>query len=359
LFANKGRPAPFIEVTGAARDRALLLAPQAEWGLAHQGAQVMLTPDRGAGWLVRRAGPCLVALGLPLGVPALGGLERMAKIHALRPLLYKCDARTAQAARRRGWSVLRVGSEAVVDLDGWTLERPACRQLRRKLRAAQKAELRVEIAETLPLPAMEALSRDWAIRSGGERGFSMGRFDTRLLSRQRVVLAWRDADLIGFASFHANSFEWTMDLMRHKEGAPDGTMHSIVALALGRARAEGAQRLSLAAIPDCTALPAWLRGKVAGATGLGQFKRAFGPRLLRRYAAAPGRAALALGLAAVAWAIHRPPSLPDVETGFAAPGFAPSRVQHHFGFEHATVPCDARAAHLPNAAHAPRGPTHD
>ena len=82
------RPAPpLVEVAGTARDRALARAPQAEWGLVYQGAQVILGADQSTGWLVRRAGRRLVALGLPLGPPALKDLERTASARGLSPFL--------------------------------------------------------------------------------------------------------------------------------------------------------------------------------------------------------------------------------------------------------------------------------
>jgi phosphatidylglycerol lysyltransferase len=345
-----------LEASGAARERALARAPQAEWGLAHQGARVILSRDQESGWLVRPAGRHLVALGLPLGRPDLRGLSRTAAGRTRLPLLYKCDGRTALAAQRAGWSVVRIGHEAVLDLGGWTPERPACRQLRRKLRVA--VALRVEQACELPLEAMEAVSRDWVRRQGGERGFSMGRFDPALLRRQRVLLAWSEEGLLGFASFHAARDEWTLDLMRQVEGAPDGTMHRLVTEAVALAREAGAKRLSLAGVLDLPEDRPWLRRVTSRAQGLVQFKGSFGPRLSPRYAAAPGPAALALGLAAVGWAVHRPGplgrDLPSPGRRAARPG--PNRSVPQFGFEPAPIPCDARRHDNRPAAALPPGP---
>ncbi|TNC68053.1 phosphatidylglycerol lysyltransferase domain-containing protein [Rubellimicrobium roseum] len=341
---------PLLDATGPSRDRALARAPQAEWGLAHQGARILLSRDQATSWLVRRAGACLVALGRPLGAADLGAFARTARRQGLRPVLYKCDAPTASAARAAGWRVVRVGHEAVLDLATWSADRPACRQLRRKLRAASAAGVEVTPAAELPLARMEAVARDWAACHGGERGFSMGRFDPRLLGRQQVLLAWAGGRLVAFASFHTARNEWTLDLMRHS-GAPDGTMHALIAEAVIRARAAGVARLSLAAIPEPTPGRSWLRALGLGSCGLAQFKGAFGPRHLPRYAAAPGRLALALGLASVARAIRRPGPLPPSELRSPVPPttwrtrrLETRRPAPHFGFEPAPVPCDARPA---------------
>jgi phosphatidylglycerol lysyltransferase len=343
---SPARPAaPLIEASGALRDRALARAPQAEWGLAYQGARVLLDGSGSSGWLARRAGRRLVALGLPLGAPDLAALGRTAAASGLSPLLYKCDAATACLARRAGWSVLRLGDEAVLDFESWSLDRPACRQLRRKLRATAGA-LRMELATRLPLAAMEEVARDWARRSGRERGFSMGRLDPALLRHQRVLLAWQGEALVAFASFHAGAEEWTLDLMRHREGAPNGTMHRLVVEAAALARAEGTRRLSLAAIPTP---PRLSFGRAARPCGLQQFKLSFGPRLLPRYAAAPGGPSLLAGLAQVAWAVHRPAGLGDAVPGRAAAGRFRRGVRRvlaprNFGFEPGPVPCDAPRA---------------
>jgi phosphatidylglycerol lysyltransferase len=346
-------PLPFlprpslVEVIGAARDRALARAPQAEWGLAHQGAAVLLTRDLGSGWLVRRAGRRLVALGRPLGAPAVRELAQTARARGLAPLLYKCDAATATSARREGWTVLRVGFEAVLDLGIWSSDRPACRQLRRKLRAARTQDITVEGARVLPFAAMAEVAQDWTHSHGRERGFSMGRFDPALLGRQQVLLGWHEGRLMAFASFHATASEWTLDLMRHRTGAPDGLMHSLVAEAAAMARAAGARRLSLAAIPDPAAGKSWMTAMGLGACGLAQFKRSFGPRLLPRFAAAPRPASLASGLAAVALAVHRPSPLSARVSGVRRPRslispLLPSGEPPHFGFEPIAMPCDAR-----------------
>lgn len=339
------RPPPLIKATGGARERALARAPQAEWGLAHQGARVLLSRDQSSGWLVRRAGWRLVALGLPLGPAALDDLRRTARALGLSPMLYKCDAVTACAARRQGWRVRRTGHEAVLDLGSWSLDRPACRQLRRKLRASRDA-LTIELAGSLPLDRMQRVAREWAVRSGGERGFSMGRLDLRLLRHQRVLLAWQGETLVAFASFHVHGQEWTLDLMRHSDAAPNGTMHRLVVEAVAQARAAGARRLSLAAIPE--PLPMAL-GRAARPCGLAQFKLSFGPRLLPRYAAAPGGLSLLSGLLQVARAVHRPAPLTQggadaVDLPVLSRRARSTRGAGNFGFEPGAVPCDARPA---------------
>jgi phosphatidylglycerol lysyltransferase len=343
------------EATGASRERALAHAPHAEWGLAHQGAKVLLTFDQNAGWLARAAGPSLVALGLPLGPACLKQLSDTAKAAGRRPLLYKCDKATALTARQNTWRVLRLGEEAILDLAEWSQEHPSCRQLRRKIRTAEKAGIRVSTGCDLPLAEMGAVNRVWSERHGSEKGFSMGRFEPTYLWRQRVFLAHLDGRLIAFATFHGTKEEWTLDLMRHVEDSPSGTMHLLIAAAASKARADGCARLSLAAIPR--PLPDWASRLTRWQSGLGlaQFKKSFGPRLAPRYAAAPDMPSLVVGLLAAAWAIHWPQrAVPEPE--LRDPTLPAARLRSrrlkrrrqwpHFGFDPAHLPCDAQPAKL-------------
>ncbi len=95
---------------------------------------------------------------------------------------------------------------------------------------------------------MAEVAADWATRSGGERGFSMGRFDADYVAGQRCFLAWSGDRLVAFATFHATAEEWVLDLMRSASDMPDGTMHGLITQAIRAAGSEGVARFSLAAM---------------------------------------------------------------------------------------------------------------
>jgi len=306
-------PAPIALTTaqGAARDRALARAPRSDWALAHQGAQIVVTRDQGAGWLLRQAHGHLVALGQPLGQPQVDDLDSLAKTRGLRPLLYKCDARTASRARAAGWSVLRIAADALIDPSTWTDARPACRQLRRKLRAAQAAGLTIQCDPIdLPLRSMATVSLIWEAGNGGERGFSMGRFDPDHLARQVVLLGYAGPRLVGFVTFHRAGTDWTLDLVRLVPDAPDGTIQSLICAAIAAAREAAVPLVSLAAVAAPAPGPAGIFSRLIArhrqTAGLRQFKQSFGPFWQPLYLCAPGRFGLVAGLCAVMAAIHLP-----------------------------------------------------
>lgn len=304
-------PASDMRLDAAPRaERARHLAPHPDWGLTSQGAALLMAPGKRAGWMIRQAPFTLVGLGPALNRPCVSALALMAQAQGHIALLYKCSGAEAAVARRAGWSVMAVCREAVLDPGSFDLNGPALRQLRRKLRSAEKAGLTVQSPSgSLPLDAMEAVNRDWANAHGGERGFSMGRFDGANVQDQAVILGYQNGRLVGFASFHKTAAGWGLDLMRHTADAPSGTMQALVAGGIDAAKSAGVTHLSLAA---SLIVPKWpglldkaLTSQRKSAAGLHQFKSSFGPRWITRYAASPTDARLTFGLACVTWAIHR------------------------------------------------------
>lgn len=304
-------------------------ACRAECNLYAQGQhEAFRLPDRPHdAWLCARAGQSQVALFDPaLGAGGLSGLlpafAANARDAGLVPCLYKITPRTAVVARRAGWCLHPVAEEFWLDPAAFSLASPARSGLRRKLRQAERAGLRIEShvpgrMARVPWPLLAEANRAWVARHGGERGFSMGRHDAAYLSGQRLWLAWRGPQLVAYVSFHAGLREWTLDLVRPTPDAPDGTVASLIAAALFDARAAGNPRLSLAA----AALPAFgltgIAGTIAarlpggdGARGLCRFKMLFAPERTRLYIAARSRPALIWSAAEIARAIRWPCPLP-------------------------------------------------
>ncbi|MCU0908236.1 MAG: phosphatidylglycerol lysyltransferase domain-containing protein [Rhodobacteraceae bacterium] len=307
-------PAP-----GSAPDRALHTAPRAEAGLARQGGLLALSDPASTlpQALARTTPNCLVQIGDALSGPedaVPARLSRAARDAGLVPVLYKVGDATARAARLHGWTAQPLALEAFLDPRSFDPGAQGLGQLRRKLRQADKAGVTVALADpdALPLADLSALAAAWAAHhGGGERGFSMGRYDPAYVARQQVWIARHGDRPVGFVTFHAGAAERTLDLVRIAPGAPDGTAHALVAAAIRGAAADGIPRLSLAGLPH-PQLAARLErlGLPAPAAGLAQFKRAFAPDWEVLWLAAPGWPALVLAAAEIARAVHRPDRLP-------------------------------------------------
>lgn len=344
--ASLPTPARLHTVAGTGLLRALARAPQADWALAYQGAEVVLSRDQSTGWLIRMTGGYVVALGQFLGQsvgPAdLTDLQDLASRRGRSVVLYKSDARMAALARAAGWKVTRIAQDAVIRLHDWSLEHPSRRQLRRKLRKLDQGGVRIESAVApLPLAELTQLAQGWAAQNGGEKGFSMRQFDPLLLSRQRVILAFQADRLIGFASFHMGRDNWSLDLMRQRSDAPCGTMHGLVHAGIDAATQAGMRQVSLAAVPHWPGALAKTSARLPGMAGLRQFKHSFGPHWVPLYICAPQRIGLIGSALSVARAVHADVIARGLQrlTGLAGP-----RTQNdheHFGFETTAQACDA------------------
>ncbi|MEM6823509.1 MAG: phosphatidylglycerol lysyltransferase domain-containing protein, partial [Pseudomonadota bacterium] len=314
----------FAAVLCAPKPRETETLPDAP-GRDHIRAEAKLVRQGEFSW--RRAGPghvaasetgqTLVALGDPAVsssdvLPTLAAFGKSARAIGLSPALYKCSARTAATARQIGWRALHVADELWLDPATYRTDGPQRARLRRKLRAAQRAGCHVTHG-TRPRAEMEAVASDWLERHGGERGFSMGRWDWHYAASQIVFLAWQGDRLVAFATFHHTSMEWTLDLMRASRDAPDGTMHALIDLALKTAAMNGCARLSLAALPSdvvsrfCKRI-GW---KDSSGDGLRQFKSSFAPCREPRYIAAPSWLSLALAALDIRRRIMRPVALQE------------------------------------------------
>ena len=207
-----------------------------------------------------------------------------------------------------------MADDAVIDPGTLSLDGARFRQLRRKLRNAEKSGVTTscETVLTHHMAGMARLDAEWKALHGVARGLSTGRYAPSYVARQAVFCAWRDGALIAFITLHRNHHQLCLDLMRHGDGLPDGTMHALVTAAAQEAARLGLP-LSLAAMPArptgegrLITRARTLVAERSGGTGLARFKDSFAPRHQRLYMAAPSRLALALAAADLALAMRRP-----------------------------------------------------
>ncbi len=310
-------------------------------GLSRQDAHRLLPTPNGT-LHVAEASQSLVAIGdLPGAVAhtraSLSALAAEATTQSMIPALYKIGARSASTAKRLGWATMAVSEEAWLDPTTFTLESPSRRQLRRKLRNAVKSNLTVCEFLDPPLADMARVSAAWTHANGGERGFSMSRYEPATVEAQRCFLAFRHGRLVAFASFHVGRADWALDLMRQIPEAGDGAMHALIAAAIDAARVDGIQRLSLAAMP--LAHPTRLLATCQNMAGLRQFKLSFAPETRRLYLAAPDRFRLAVAGLDILLRIQKPASARTLTISAALQKL-------HGGLTHLAVVKRPRRAHV-------------
>ena len=264
----------------------------ASWGLGAQSGAVLGQSTWAAFMGHTALGP--IAIGAPRGP-----MDAWAKT---LPAVYKCDQRSAQRLRQRGWAVARIAVEARLNPQRFCLSGRKFQSLRRKLRKAQSTQVTIRAGH----PRMDeaaVVAKSWAKAHGGELGFSMGRFAPALIAKQRVFLILQDHTLKGFITFHQSPTGWALDLIRYTPDLPDGAMQAAMVTALEAAKDAGVTSLCLGAVPSFDQRFARLNRKRAG---LAQFKRSFAPTWHPVYHAARTPFWFALSAAAVTFAIQRP-----------------------------------------------------
>ncbi len=225
-----------------------------------------------------------------------------------------------------GLSLLKLGEEAIVPLEGFSLEGGERRALRQVHARGGREGLAFEVApkEAVPalLPELRRVSDAWlAEKRTREKGFSLGYFEERYLCEGPVALARRDGAIVAFANVWApaNPAELSVDLMRYVPGAPRGTMDFLFVSLMrwGREKGYGAFNLGMApfsGFEERSLAPAWTK---LGARlfrygedfynfqGVRQYKEKFAPEWRPRWLAAPGGLRLPVILTNIAALVSR------------------------------------------------------
>ena len=322
LFLRRRHPAPRLPTADElALARAIVArSPRADASLALLGDKPLLfNPARTAFLMFGVTGRSWVALGDAVGPPE----EREELAWRFREEADRRDSLTVFYAVGEeslplygdmGLTLLKLGEEAVVRLEEFSLEGEERRGLRRTWRALRRHGVTFELvpADGVPalLPELQAVSDEWLARKGvGEKGFSMGRFDPAYLAGFPHAVARLHGRVIAFATvwLAAEGTEMTVDLMRWSRAAPPGVMEFLFVelmlwgqgrgwrwFNLGMAPLDGLQRRDLAAV-------LFRHGEhFQTLHGLRRYKEKFGAEWRLRYLAAPGGVALPRILAGVA-----------------------------------------------------------
>ncbi len=208
------------------------------------------------------------------------------------------------------FTLLKLGEEALVLLTDFSLEGPHRAKLRQARNRAAREGLRFELsqpphADTL-LDQLQVISDVWLAEKGvREKGFSLGFFDRGYLKQCPLALIYEADQVSAFANVLVTGTRQigTIDLMRHRHEANNGTMDFLFIELMLTMKAEGYHAFSLGMAPlsglvERTAAPLWdrfgmlvyKRGKrFYNFEGLRRFKEKFEPVWEPRYLATTRR----------------------------------------------------------------------
>jgi phosphatidylglycerol lysyltransferase len=298
-------------------------ASATEANLALLGDKSLLFSDSGRTFLMYGvSGRSWVALGDPVGpqeehAEIAWRFKEAADAHGGWTVFYQASVDHLPLYIDLGLTLLKLGEEARVPLDRFSLDGGARKGMRRIVNAVEKQGVRFEVVEAAAVPALlpelRRISDDWIARkSVREKGFSLGYFDERYLVNFPVALVLRRDDAgdvagerpVAFANLWrgADRGELSVDLMRYASDAPESVMEYLFIQLLLWGKAQGYAEFNLGMAPlsgfeSRSLAPLWSR---AGALlyrhgehfynfqGLRRYKEKFDPVWEPKYLASPG-----------------------------------------------------------------------
>lgn len=280
---------------------------------------LMFDAARSAFIMYQASGSSWISMGDPVGAPTAFEnlvwtfIERCDGM-AVSPVFYQVTPENLPLYIDLGLTLSKLGEEARVSLEDFSLEGAQRADVRHSHRRAQREGAQFEVVppgSLAPLmPELERVSHAWlAERKTAEKRFSLGYFDERYLAHFHCVVVRREGAIVAFANLWraAGGRELSVDLMRYSAAAPKGVVDFMLAESMLWARAQGGRWFSLGMAPlagleEHALAPAWHKvGRLVqryGETfypfeGVRKFKEKFVPVWRPRYLAAPGGIAMA------------------------------------------------------------------
>jgi phosphatidylglycerol lysyltransferase len=279
---------------------------------------LLFNKERTACIMFQSSGNSWVAMGDPIGPPELG--EELAWQFledcdgmAVSPVFYQVTPDRLPLYVDLGLTLSKLGEEARVPLESFSLEGPARADLRQAQRRASRDGATIEVVGrggvAALLPELRAVSDAWlAAKNTAEKRFSLGFFDEYYLSHFDVGVVRHQGAVVAFANlWRGGTTELSVDLMRYNEAAPKGIVDYMLIECMLWGRAQGFRWFNLGMAPlsgleEHALAPTWHKlGRIVqryGETfynfeGLRKFKEKFNPVWRPRYLAAPDGLAMA------------------------------------------------------------------
>ena len=286
-------------------DAALAFLGDKDFTLSDDGLCALMHADQGRSRIV---------MGDPLGDTdaandLLWRFAEQAEDEGMRPVFYQVSVTEMPRLVDMGFKLFKIGEEARVALDSFSLEGGDAKKHRQARNRFQHAGLSFVIWDPATvarrLDTLRAISDAWlAEHRAGEKGFSVGFFDDDYVCRFPCGITQTSAgEVIAFTNIWAteDKTELSVDLMRYLPTAPNGVMEAMFVELMLWGREQGYQSFNLGMAPlsglsTHPLAPLW--NKLATAIfkrgesfynfqGLRAYKDKFNPTWEPRYLAVP------------------------------------------------------------------------
>lgn len=256
---------PKMDKSTKAMDRILplvLRSSSTSANLALLGDKTFLLNDSGKAFLMYGvSGRSWVVMGDPIGDESefpglLFKFREMTDIYRGWPVFYEVSRERLYLYLDMGLMAFKLGEEAFVPLQTFSLEGSSRKGLRHTYNKASKEGMAFRIASTEEVPALlsqlKQISDSWlAEKNTREKGFSLGAFDEIYLAHFPVALLEREGKILAFANLWTTGTkaELSIDLMRHLPEAPRSVMEYLFICLMLWGKEQGYQRFSLGMAP--------------------------------------------------------------------------------------------------------------
>lgn len=202
-----------------------------------------------------------IALGAPIGQKSeseelIAQFLSLARASKYSPAFYAVRERHLERFSQTKLKSQKIGEMALVALDNFSLEGKDNAKHRHARNKAVREGVSFKIIRTeVDSPEMdklESISKDWlAHQSGREKGFSLGRFDRKVLSNQAIAIAMKADEIIAFSNLwsSADGSELSLDLMRYLENSMAGVIDFLLVETMLWGRENGYKTFSLGMAP--------------------------------------------------------------------------------------------------------------
>jgi phosphatidylglycerol lysyltransferase len=234
---------------------------------------LLFNADRTACIMFQASGSSWVAMGDPIGPAELGEALAWEFLEdcdgmAVSAVFYQVTPERLPLYVDLGLTLSKLGEEARVPLETFSLEGPARSDLRQTHRRAGRDGATFEMLPPAGVPAilpeLRAVSDAWlAEKNAAEKRFSLGFFDERYIAHFDVGVVRYKGAVVAFASlWRGGAVELSVDLMRYGEAAPKGVVDFMLIECMLWGKAQGFRWFSLGMAPlsgleEHALAPAW------------------------------------------------------------------------------------------------------
>jgi Uncharacterized conserved protein len=265
-LVNLLRPDPIPDLPHAASlgqvRRIVKQDPNTRASLALLGDKRFLFSDSGEAFIMYRVrGKSWVALGDPVGPrreheKLVWTFRELCDRYGGWPAFYLVDAEHLSLYVDLGLSLLKLGEDARISLEGFSLQGADRAELRKAHHRVleQGIDFAIVNSPNIPplMPELKRVSDDWlAHTQKPERSFSSGFFNPDYVVNFPCAVVRKETCIVAFALLwvSANKEELALDLMRYHRDAPEGIMEFMVMELMLGGRTRGYRWFNLGMVP--------------------------------------------------------------------------------------------------------------